>query len=271
MKKILIIAIIALIAAVPAFSAVSGWAGISFGPEMTWTYADKAKLDGKVGSDSIDQMIDKIQEATQNQSKVSNPMKLNDDMFGTNLVLSIEGATYFSEKGGFGIGYGLDLEFPAYYSVNGTSEHINGSKVVISPRITANYMHKFNDSIALEAGLGLAYSYQNGGITGNLLVNRLKTDASDVVSAISVEDTSEHILSIVGSVSAMYNITDMFALRAGVNFGFTVLDIISANGTAEVYVPNGQGATVKQKANISANLSGFVFELTPFVGAAITY
>ena len=263
MKKILIIAIIALIAAVPAFSAVSGWAGISFGPEMTWTHADEAKLDGEVGETDIDTMVGALD--------LKNPMKLNDDMFGTNLVLSIEGATYFSEKGGFGIGYGLDFEFPAFYSVNGTSEHINGSKVVISPRITANYMYKFNDSIALEAGLGLAYSYQNGGVAANMLVNRLASDAATLVKGISDVDGSEHILSIVGTISAMYNITDMFALRAGVNFGFTVLDIISANGTAAVYIPSGDGATVNQKANISANLSGFVFELTPFVGAAITY
>ena len=237
---------------------------------MTWTHANEGKLSGDVGPTDVDGAIAIINgkyESAGLDTRVSNPVSINEDMFGTNLVLSIEGATYFSEKGGFGIGYGLDLEFPAFYSVEGSSRHVNGSKVVISPRITANYMHRFNDSIALEAGLGLAYSYQNGGVSGSLLVEKIASDASLVVNN---PKSSEHILSIVGTVSAMYNITDMFALRAGVNFGFAVLDIISMEGTTDLRSLN-PALSANEKASISANLSGFIFELTPFIGAAITY
>lgn len=135
---------------------------------------------------------------------VSNQLNLGMDYKVNNLsaTVSIDGASFFSN--GFGVGYGIILDFPLTAKLNGTSisrdSEVNSALFYLNTTsIYAELLYKvdFTQKLSLETGIGLSSTY---GAKRNYNDSRY----------------SRSFVSVIADASLNYEVIDHLLLRAGV-------------------------------------------------------
>lgn len=205
MKRIFVVLLL-ISALVPVF-AMDGQIGVSIAPEWFWIN----KIEGQDFSD-----------------------------YGqTRFYLTVDGANYFGENGGFGIEYGLGLIFPINTWQGDVTIDANGG-TGFAFRAGVGYRHEFNSLLGLVAGLGINGTYDSGS----------QSYAGQTVSV------SEFDLGIYGRVALDITIIDFLRFNAGLAMGGPVYS-------------NMKMSIGNQSESSNVDLSGFY--LAPFVGIAYAY
>ena len=132
MRKLFVIAIVFIVSVVPVFA--EGQIGISLTPEWFWTTSYEGE-------------------------------KYTESVGTTKFMLTVDGANYFGENGGFGIEYGLGMFFPVNSWQGNVTVSAEGASVGFVFRAGAGYRYAFSDLIGIAAGLGLNGTYQKDSVT----------------------------------------------------------------------------------------------------------
>lgn len=157
----------------------------------------------------------------------------------TRFYLTIDGANYFGQNGGFGIEYGLGVIFPVNtWSGNVTIDAEGGSGFAF--RAGVGYRHEFNSLIGIAAGLGVNGTY----------------DSETRSSSGSTATVSELDLGIYGRVSVDFTFIDCVRINAGIAMGGPVYS-------------NMKMSLDGQSQSADLGISGFY--ISPFVGIAYAY
>ena len=127
MRKILIVAIMLFAVMIPVFA--EGQIGVTLAPEWFWFTS--------VGGEKI-------------------PESFGESSF----MLSVDGANYFGENGGFGVEYGVGLGLPMRIW-EGQLSAKSPEKAGFAFNVGAGYRYEFSDLVGIVAGLGLGGYYQN--------------------------------------------------------------------------------------------------------------
>ena len=200
MKKLIIISIM-LLALVPAAFAADGQIGISLTPQWFWiTKALDHDISGNLGT--------------------------------TSFLLTVDGANYFGEDGGFGIEYGLGASFPLNVWGGNYTESISSSATSLAFRFGLGYRYQFSSLLGVIAGLGV-----NG-------------DAG--FSGSGNAATTSLMLGLYGRVGVDFTLLDFLRINAGIAVG------------GPVYLASFRGSS-----STSLGIGGFY--LAPSVGVSYAY
>lgn len=200
MKKLIIISIM-LLALVPAAFAADGQIGISLTPQWFW--------------------ISKVMD-----------YDIPGNLGTTSFLLTVDGANYFGEDGGFGIEYGLGASFPLNVWGGNYTESISSSATSLAFRFGLGYRYQFSSLIGVIAGLG---------VNGDAEFNR-NGNAS----------TTSLMLGLYGRVGVDFTLLDFLRINAGIAVGGPVY--LAAFGSG---------------SSASVGIGGFY--LAPSIGVAYTY
>lgn len=207
MKKIVVLLL--LLASLVPLSAMDSQIGVSIAPEWFWVTA----FEGNKAPESTG---------------------------ATSFYLTVDGANYFGENGGFGIEYGLGMAFPINTWAGDMTTEANGD-VEFAFRVGAGYRHEFNSLIGIAAGLGLnGSSYSQTGDTGYGYTGK----------------ASIFSLGIYGRVAVDFTFIDFLRINAGVAMGGPVYSSMKVS-------------SMGQSMSMDIDLSGFY--LAPFVGVSYAY
>ena len=161
----------------------------------------------------------------------------------TNFLFMAEGANYFGKEGGFGVEYGLGVNFPVNEWLG---DHVSDSSASSAFVFKAGlgYKYAFNDSFGIVAGLGI-----DGNFRKRTLVEEL---------SISYNEFS---LNMYGKVAAQFTLIDFLGLDVGVMLGGPVYITRSLNGQDSSF---NLDSLLKNEPNKG-------FYLAPFVGVSFVY
>ena len=207
MRKLFVIAIVFIVSVVPVFA--EGQIGISLTPEWFWTTSYEGE-------------------------------KYTESVGTTKFMLTVDGANYFGENGGFGIEYGLGMFFPVNSWQGNVTVSAEGASVGFVFRAGAGYRYAFSDLIGIAAGLGLNGTYQKDSVTYS-------------GSIISV---SEFDLCMYGRITADFTLLDSLRINAGLAMGGPIYVLASASMAG-------------QSESMNLHMGGFFF--APFVGVSYIY
>ncbi len=214
MTKKLISFVLILAFMIPVFAA-NNYAGISVGADFDWI--TRISVDGP------------------------DRFKVQTNTIG--LAANVEGANYF---GSFGVGYKAGVSFPMSKTMKkdgviyeGADSKIFFLTTIWNFQVSGKYKHDFNENLALEAGLGVGYSF------GTKKAEDLQVNIM------------QQIIAITGEIGVMYEFTDSIALRGGLDMGVPVYSTIAD-------ITPGSSKKVELESTIG-------FTMTPYIGVVYTY
>ena len=160
------------------------------------------------------------------------------------MAINAEGANYF---GAFGVGYRIGVGLPFFRSAIEAESTITSNDpgedhylkfflpIQMNAQLSGRFRHFFMENFAIEAGLGLNYSL---GISEDAEVKYLF-----------------HRIAISTDIGVQYSLSDLFALRGGINFSVSVFRTMVPNDPTEPTEMNYGNKAV----------------LTPYVGIVVKY
>lgn len=207
MRKLFVITIIFIVSIVPVFA--EGQIGLSLTPEWFWIKS----VEGEKAPESIGM---------------------------TRFMLTVDGANYFGEKGGFGIEYGLGMIFPVNQWEGNVTVKNESSNVGFVFRVGAGYRYELSDLIGFGIGLGLNGLYDSDS----------QSYLEQTISA------SEFDLHMYGRITADFTLLEFLRINAGLAIGGPIYTRLS--------ISSGE-----YKETASIDMGGFF--LAPFLGLSYVY
>lgn len=198
MKKSILIAILIVLSMVPLFAA-SGWFGFTAASDFNWS------------------RLNDVEDSTVN-------------IYGHDLLINIDGATYFGTKHQFGLGYGIGLGIPLYTEANGEMQY--NKPVSFIPKLSFQYKYIINHLLSIEAGLGLNYGIQNF-VNLNHDIEKIK------------------VLNLFANTNVMVHLTGLICFRAGVGITSPIYGNFVEDSTYEKRHLNVLGISIQPYLGIS--------------------
>ena len=170
----------------------------------------------------------------------------------TNFLFMAEGANYFGKEGGFGVEYGLGVNFPINTWAGDLVNDDPSSSSAFVFKAGLGYKYAFSDLFGLSAGVGVMgsiRSYSDGGSWGGVTLSGKST---------------AFVMDLYGNIAADITLLDLLGINVGVIVGGPVLSTLTTTVDGSI---GDVGGSHTETTDVDKQ---GIF-VAPFVGVSFVY